>query len=100
MRGWYLMIVIVLVIAIVVILFQRSGKTKKLAGATVDLSQLSVQEKRVLDLLKEEKSNKEIAQELHIEVSTVKSHLNKIYSRLGVKSRKEILHREWGDNNH
>jgi DNA-binding NarL/FixJ family response regulator len=46
-------------------------------------------------LLKKGRSNKEIAQELHIEVSTVKSHLNKIYSRLGVKSRKEIVNTEW-----
>ncbi len=59
------------------------------------MSQLSVQEKRVLDLLKEGKSNKEIATDLHIEVSTVKSHLNKIYSRLGVKSRKEIVNSDW-----
>jgi DNA-binding CsgD family transcriptional regulator len=54
-------------------------------------TQLSIQEKRVLELLKEGKSNKEISQELHIEVSTVKSHLNKIYSRLGVKGRKELV---------
>ena len=59
------------------------------------ISQLSVQEKRVLDLLKEGKSNKEISQELHIEVSTVKSHLNKIYSQLGVKGRKEIINSNW-----
>ncbi len=55
---------------------------------------LSTQEKRVLSLLKKGKSNKEISSELHIEVSTVKSHLNKIYSRLGVKSRKEIVDTE------
>ncbi len=55
---------------------------------------LSKQEKRVYNLLKEGKSNKEISSELHIEVSTVKSHLNKIYSRLGVKSRKEIVDKE------
>ncbi len=52
---------------------------------------LSNQEKRVLSLLKKGKTNKEISSELHIEVSTVKSHLHKIYSRLGVKSRKEIV---------
>lgn len=55
---------------------------------------LSNQEKRVFNLLKKGKTNKEISSELHIEVSTVKSHLNKIYSRLGVKSRKEIIDRE------
>ncbi len=55
---------------------------------------LSNQEKRVLSLLKKGKTNKEISSELHIEVSTVKSHLHKIYSRLGVKSRKEIVNKE------
>ena len=51
-------------------------------------NQLSRQEKRVYNLLKSGKSNKEISSELHIEVSTVKSHLHKIYSRLGVKITK------------
>ncbi|MBI9067698.1 MAG: hypothetical protein JEZ09_10430 [Salinivirgaceae bacterium] len=55
------------------------------------ISLLSIQERKVLNLLIEGKSNKEISSDLHIEVSTVKSHLNKIYSRLGVKSRKEIV---------
>jgi LPXTG-motif cell wall-anchored protein len=95
--SWFLLIGIALIVIAGIILFLRSRKTKKHTNNLVELlSQLSVQERRVLDLLKEGKSNKEIAQELHIEVSTVKSHLNKIYSRLGVKSRKEILHREWG----
>ena len=55
---------------------------------------LSKQEKRVFDHLKKNKSNKEISSELHIEVSTVKSHVNKIFSKLGVKSRKEIVDEE------
>jgi DNA-binding CsgD family transcriptional regulator len=59
------------------------------------VSSLSIQEKRVFDLLKTGASNKEISNELNIEVSTVKSHVNKIYSRLGVKSRKEIVNKDW-----
>ena len=55
------------------------------------IQHLSNQEKRVFNLLQKGKTNKEISSELHIEVSTVKSHLNKIYSRLGVKSRKDIV---------
>jgi len=84
-----------LVILLGIIIFKKISKKKTSVAIENDasklLSQLSVQEKRVLDLLKEGKSNKEISQELHIEVSTVKSHLNKIYSRLGVKSRREII---------
>lgn len=59
------------------------------------VSTLSIQEKKVFDLLKTGASNKEISTELNIEVSTVKSHVHKVYSRLGVKSRKEIVNREW-----
>ena len=55
------------------------------------INSLSIQEKRVFNLLKKGKSNKEISSELHIEVSTVKSHLHRIYTRLGVKSRKELV---------
>ena len=47
---------------------------------------LSIQEKKVYELLCNGKSNKEISTELHIEVSTVKSHVYKIFSKLGVKS--------------
>ena len=67
-------------------LTNRNRKSKK---AAVPL--LSVQEKKVYQMLKEGKSNKEISSELHIEVSTVKSHVYKIYNKLGVKSRKEIV---------
>lgn len=52
---------------------------------------LSRREQIVYELLKKGKTNKEIAQELHIEVSTVKSHVNKIYSKLGFKNRTQIF---------
>ena len=52
---------------------------------------LTVQERKVFDLLKEGRSNKEIAEEFSVSVSTVKSHVNSIFSKLGVKSRREIM---------
>jgi DNA-binding CsgD family transcriptional regulator len=57
-----------------------------------DLHKLSSQERRVWDLLKERRSNKEIASMLNIEVTTVKSHVYRIYNKMGIKSRKEL----WG----
>ena len=36
------------------------------------------------------KSNKEIMDELCIELSTLKTHINKIYKTLGITSRKQI----------
>jgi DNA-binding CsgD family transcriptional regulator len=59
------------------------------------LQTLSVQEKKVFDLIRSGASNKEISADLNIEVSTVKSHVYKIFSRLGVKSRKEIVNGNW-----
>lgn len=52
--------------------------------------ELTVQEQKIFQLLSKGKANKEISSELNIEVSPVKSHLNSIYAKLGVKSRKEV----------
>jgi DNA-binding CsgD family transcriptional regulator len=55
------------------------------------LQDLSVQERKVYALILEGKSNKEMSDILGISLSTVKSHVNNIYSKLDVNSRKEIL---------
>lgn len=52
---------------------------------------LTKKELEILACIQEGKSNKEIASALFIEVSTVKSHINKIYSKLEVSSRSELL---------
>ena len=96
-NTWIISIAIMILVVSVIInrlVFGKKSLKNRIDTSNL-ISQLSVQEKRVLDLLKEGKSNKEISQELHIEVSTVKSHLNKIYSQLGVKGRKEIINSNW-----
>ena len=62
----------------------RKSQSQKL------IQSLSVQERKIYNLLKEGKSNKEISEEFHIGISTVKSHVSSIYNKLNVKSRKEI----------
>lgn len=52
---------------------------------------LTAKEQEIFDLILAGKSNKEIATSLFIEVSTVKTHINKIYGKLNVKSRKEAI---------
>ncbi|WP_297098031.1 helix-turn-helix transcriptional regulator [uncultured Draconibacterium sp.] len=52
---------------------------------------LTVQERNIFTMLQKGKSNKEISDELNISLSTVKSHVNSIFSKLKVKSRREIL---------
>lgn len=55
------------------------------------LKLLSIQERKVFNLLKEGKSNKEISQELNIGLNTVKTHVSNVYSKLSINSRKEAL---------
>lgn len=55
------------------------------------IDKLTKKELEILSCIQSGKSNKEIANELFVEVSTVKSHINKIYSKLEVGSRAELL---------
>ena len=55
------------------------------------MANLSKQEKNIQGLILEGKSNKEIANELFISLSTVKTHITNIYGKLQVSSRQELL---------
>jgi len=50
---------------------------------------LTAREKQVMALIAEGKTNKEIAATQFVEISTIKTHVNNIYTKLGVKNRKE-----------
>lgn len=52
---------------------------------------LTLKEREILALIQTGKANKEIASELFIGISTVKTHINKIYAKLEVRSRKEVV---------
>lgn len=52
---------------------------------------LTSQERRVIQFMKKGKSNKEIANELSISLSTVKAHNNNIYKKMGVNSRIQLI---------
>lgn len=60
---------------------------------TLIIVDLSKQEKNVHALILAGKSNKEIANELFISLSTVKTHITSIYSKLKVSSRQELFQR-------
>ena len=53
--------------------------------------QLTAKEWQILELINGGKSNKEIAALNFIEISTVKTHINNIYCKLGVKNRREAV---------
>ncbi len=78
-------LVLITPLAVFFAIRKKVGSRKKSNGL------LSLQERRVLDLLKKGKTNKEISSDLHISVSTVKSHVHRIYNKLGIRSRKELI---------
>jgi len=86
---WKIMMIIVIVIGFLIGILQFTGKL--IPKNKNPLSNLTIQERKIYALLKEGKSNKEIAEECSISISTVKSHVNNVYSKLGVSSRKEVV---------
>lgn len=56
-----------------------------------NIKKLSIQERKIFDLIRNGLSNKEISAECNIELTTVKSHVSSIYSKLKIKSRKEAV---------
>ena len=54
---------------------------------------LTPRESEVLELIQTGKSNAEIANELHVSIETVRSHARRIYRKLGVRTRRELLAR-------
>ncbi|MDR1853206.1 MAG: response regulator transcription factor [Propionibacteriaceae bacterium] len=56
-------------------------------SAALERYNLSLREAEILDALARGLSNRAIAEELHISPQTVKTHLYRIYSKLGVSSR-------------
>jgi len=69
-------------------------RNKFLASAPVLLSQIDTltnKEQEVLKLINDKKTNKEIASALFISEATVKTHINNIYRKLNVNSRKDAI---------
>ncbi len=56
----------------------------------IETFNLTPKEKEVINLILEKKRNQEIADALFVERSTIKTHINGIYKKVGVKSRHEL----------
>jgi DNA-binding NarL/FixJ family response regulator len=73
------------------------------AATVPPIQTLSLREREILRLVAEGLSNKEIANQLHLSVQTVKVYLTRIFHKLGVRNRVEaaqyaIVHmNEWAD---
>jgi ATP/maltotriose-dependent transcriptional regulator MalT len=71
-------------------IFQTFGLGREASQSVMaNLEPLSRQEQRVLHLLVAELSYPEIAHELVVSINTVKTHVNNIYRKLNVHSRRE-----------
>lgn len=68
----------------------KTERTANRPNEKSKLDELSAKQKQVFDLIVAGKSNKEIMDELFIELSTLKTHINKIYKILGIASRKQV----------
>ena len=57
------------------------------------VSVLSKQERNIFEAILQEKSNKEICDELFISPRTVENYTSRLYAKIGVKSREELIER-------
>jgi DNA-binding NarL/FixJ family response regulator len=87
--NWNYLIWVILFLSMVLnIYFFTSNSKRKKALNTID--NLTKQEHNILELIREDKSNKEIAEALFVSVSTIKTHVNNIFKKLKVQSREDI----------
>ncbi len=69
------------------------AELKRISGRTPASDELTETERRVAELAASGRSNKEIAAELYMGVSTVEAHLSRVYRKLGIRSRTELAGR-------
>ncbi|WP_319589626.1 helix-turn-helix transcriptional regulator [uncultured Draconibacterium sp.] len=98
-KDWLMIIEAVIILIFLVILIGFYKQLKKMRKRENDSTNnlkplyegLTLKQQEILSLLAAGKTNKEIAQELFVELSTVKTHINNIYRQLGVSNRKEAV---------
>jgi WD40 repeat protein/serine/threonine protein kinase len=71
--------------------FREAANLSEASLNTGLLETLTLREQEILHLIVEGHTNRQIAQNLFIELSTVKWHIRQIYSKLGVRSRKQAV---------
>ncbi|WP_283777954.1 response regulator transcription factor [Flagellimonas spongiicola] len=83
-------------VGLIVLLVLIGIVTLGIKSQTKIISPLSRQEENIKNLILQGKSNKEIADELFISLSTVKTHITHIYNKLQVTNRRELLSKNAG----
>jgi DNA-binding NarL/FixJ family response regulator len=62
----------------------------RIGGRSTPRGELSATERDIVELVVLGRSNKEVAEALHLSAKTVEWNLSRIYTRLGVHSRTEL----------
>lgn len=90
-RMTYILGAVSLILGISVIFLLVQLKRRKRSDLPQENINLTQQEERIAELIALDKTNKEIATELFISVSTVKTHIRNIYAKLEVGNRQEFI---------
>jgi ATP/maltotriose-dependent transcriptional regulator MalT len=69
---------------------RAKAELRRISGRRAPTEELTETEQRVAVLASQGRSNREIASELFMGVSTVESHLSRVYRKLGIRSRAEL----------
>lgn len=87
----WLIFLIPLLLASGVYHFFQHRKIQQLKNKNTSKKELlSPQEKKVLDFILQDKTNKEIANLMFVSLSTVKTHINNLYKKLQVTNREDV----------
>lgn len=92
--GFFISSLPYLILAILLLIHLGSLTRKRLENTppqSLENFGFSERELEVIELLQQGKSNKEIAESLFISLSTVKTHLSRIFSKAEVNSRLELV---------
>ena len=89
--DWSYILYIILGLSVLTNLWFIISRRKEKSNTISRLKeQLTKQEEKILTLLLEDKSNKDISESLFISVSTVKTHVNNLYKKLNAQSRDDV----------
>ncbi len=94
LKTWNFILVLLTIVLLTLAfsLFRKIRLQKK--EKLEDFSQtLTKQEEKIAKLICENKTNKEIADELFISLSTVKTHISNLYAKVNVANRKGFQHK-------
>ena len=89
---WALLLAGAIILLLIILLFREKARGSVAVAESVPnlIDELTPREKQIFQLMAEGKTNKEISNSQSISESTVKSHINNIYRKTGIKSRKEL----------